>query len=130
MLFAPAPAPSVLIVDDEWFNRDLLRIPLELRGYQVTEAEDGEQAMEVLQTQTFNLLILDLQMPHLNGVDVLRRVRKMPAHDKMYIAINTANPIMVTEEVQTEADFILYKPLALQEFLLLIDRLQSQVRVV
>ncbi len=129
MLFSPAPAPAVFIVDDEWFNRDLLRIPLELRGYQVMEAENGEQALEVLQTQSFNLLILDLQMPRMNGLDVLRRVRQMPMHDQMYIAINTANPTMVTDEVQEQADFILFKPLALQEFLLLIDRLQSQSRV-
>ncbi len=129
MLFSPAPAPAVLIVDDEWFNRDLLRIPLELKGYQVTEAEDGVRALEVLQNQSFNLLILDLQMPNLNGVDVLKRVRQMPMHDHMYIAINTANPIMVTEEVQAQADFVLLKPLALQEFLLLIERLQCHERI-
>ena len=129
MLSSPMPAPSVLIVDDEWCNRDLLRIPLEARGYEVAEAENGAQAMEVLQTQSFTLLILDLQMPKLNGLEVLKKVRQMPMHDQMYIAVNTANPVMATDEVQAEADFVLQKPLALQEFLRLIDRLQTQVRV-
>ncbi len=129
MLSSPMPSPSVLIVDDEWCNRDLLRIPLEARGYEVAEAENGAQAMEVLQTQSFTLLILDLQMPKLNGLEVLKKVRQMPMHDQMYIAVNTANPVMATDEVQAEADFVLQKPLALQEFLRLIDRLQTQVRV-
>jgi CheY-like chemotaxis protein len=71
---------SALIVDDNWFNRDIFRIALQTADYTIREAEDGQQCLDILEHEAFHLLVLDLQMPGLDGRGVLRQVRTMPKH--------------------------------------------------
>ena len=116
---------SVFLVDDESSNREILRIPLERAGCRVTEAEDGRQALDVLRYETFDLLILDLQMPIMDGREVFERVREMPMHSDMHIVILTANPSMVNDTIRDQADAVVLKPINLREFLQLLQRLTS-----
>lgn len=115
--------PTALIVDDNYYNRDLCRLVLEYVGYQVTELESGVQALALLAEQTFDLLILDLAMPELNGVAVLRELKH---RDSMPVIVMTANPHMATGEVEENADFVLYKPIDVIEFTSLIGRLSQR----
>jgi signal transduction histidine kinase len=83
---APVPRPAappvergsirLLVVDDNELNRDMLSRRLGSRGYAVELAEDGERALARLEEQTFDLVLLDVMMPGLSGIDVLRRVRQ------------------------------------------------------
>ncbi|MCA9719615.1 MAG: sigma-54-dependent Fis family transcriptional regulator, partial [Myxococcales bacterium] len=70
-----APAASVLVVDDEEGVRSFLAEALELSGYDVAEAEDGQAALEALSRRSFHVLITDLTMPRVDGMTLLRRVR-------------------------------------------------------
>ncbi len=70
---APLP-PIALIVDDDRFVRESLREILELEGYHTLEAEDGKTALEVLGAGRVDLLLLDLELPRVSGIEVLRRV--------------------------------------------------------
>ena len=70
------PAPALLLVDDEELNRDMLGRRLELHGYRVTLAEDGGSALEWSGSESFDLVLLDVMMPDLNGFQVLSRVRE------------------------------------------------------
>lgn len=70
----------VLVVDDNEINRDLLSRQLGRRGHAVVEAEDGLEAMELLEKQEFDLVLLDVMMPKMNGFEVLQRVK---ASDKL-----------------------------------------------
>jgi len=110
------PSYSALIVDDNWFNRDIFRIALESAGYVVTETDSGGDGMNILRQQTFNLLILDLQMPTVDGKTVLRAVRAEPMHKKMHVVVVTANAHMATSDVDALADHVLYKPINVIEF--------------
>ena len=65
----------ILVVDDIESNRDLLARRLETDGHRVTVAADGEQALEILKEQEFDLVLLDLMMPGLSGFDVLQRLK-------------------------------------------------------
>ena len=65
----------VLVVDDDEFIRDLLSSWLELRGYQVASAKNGHEALEQRQQTRFDLILLDIMMPGLNGYDVLKQLR-------------------------------------------------------
>lgn len=67
---------TVLIADDEPEIRDLLRLYLENEHYQVIEAEDGQQALDLLRRQKPNLCILDIMMPKMDGFHVLQEIRK------------------------------------------------------
>lgn len=69
-------AYKILIADDEPEIRDLLRLYLEKDGYEVTEAEDGAQALACLKREKINLAILDIMMPGIDGYRVLRNIRE------------------------------------------------------
>jgi adenylate cyclase len=66
----------VLVVDDEEQNRTLLRDPLEARGYEVEEAENGMQALQMIARHPPDVILLDLMMPQMDGLEVCRRLRK------------------------------------------------------
>ncbi len=69
--------PTVLVVDDDQdHNRALAKI-FERAGYRVSTAEDGQEALTILTERTYDLIITDLKMPHMNGLDLLRSIRAM-----------------------------------------------------
>jgi signal transduction histidine kinase/CheY-like chemotaxis protein len=67
---------TVLVVEDNKYNRRLLEDVLTSWGQQVTLAEDGRQALQLMEEQTFDLVLLDLRMPGIDGIEVARRVRR------------------------------------------------------
>ena len=80
--------PTVLVVDDDQdHNRALAKI-FERAGYRVRTAEDGREALMVLTERPYDLIITDLKMPHMNGLDLLRSIRAMSAD--MPVVILTA----------------------------------------
>lgn len=70
------PETRVLVVDDESPLRDFVRRNLEVRGYRVNTASNGLEALAAFQTHPFDLVILDLMMPHLDGLETTRRIRE------------------------------------------------------
>jgi two-component system, NtrC family, response regulator PilR len=68
--------PRILVVDDEESIREFLEIMLKKEGYEVTIAEDGAKAKEVLSKKTFDMVISDLQMPNVTGIELLKYVKE------------------------------------------------------
>lgn len=66
----------ILVVDDEESIREFLNIMLRKEGYDVTCVEDGQQAMDILKKKSFEMIISDLQMPHVTGLELLKFVRE------------------------------------------------------
>ena len=67
--------PRILIVDDSAMIRNVLTKQLEVYGAEVTQAEDGEQGWEEAVRDDFDLIIADVEMPRLNGIDLCRRLK-------------------------------------------------------
>jgi len=85
------PLPGrVLVVDDERLNRTLLRSLLQAAGYQVSEAEDGEQALAQVGAEVPDVILLDVMMPGLDGYAVCRRLKADQATAHLPILIVTA----------------------------------------
>jgi two-component system chemotaxis response regulator CheY len=84
---APARIRTVLTVDDSFAMRDILRAALTAAGFTVLQAEDGEAALALLETRAVDLIITDLNMPRLDGIGVIERVRRSGPH--------AATPILV-----------------------------------
>ena len=79
--------PRVLVVDDEKSLRDFVRRNLEARGYKVSVASNGLEAMAVFNNEDIELVILDVMMPHMDGLETTRRIRES---SKVPIIILTA----------------------------------------
>jgi two-component system, OmpR family, response regulator len=70
------PAPLVLAVDDELHIRELLRLGLEVQGFRVTEAATGQEALDAVERERPDLVVLDVMLPDLDGFEVARRLRR------------------------------------------------------
>lgn len=80
----------ILIVEDDEGVRALEAVTLELAGYNVTEAATGEEGLEALRKRSFDLVLLDLMMPGIDGYEVLKRLREMPNRSGIPVIIVTA----------------------------------------
>jgi two-component system response regulator AtoC len=102
----------ILVVDDEPGIRSFLREALEDMGYTVVEAGDGQQAIDLLDKEHFHLLLTDLKMPRLDGMNLVRKVRsELP---DMEILVLTAHGTVdsAVEAMKLGAHDYLQKPLA------------------
>jgi class 3 adenylate cyclase len=120
--------PRILIVDDNETNRDILRTRLGPHGYELLEAADGEEAIAAAREHSPDLILLDVMMPKIDGIEVCRRIKA--DSDLPFIAI-----ILVTAKADTKdvvagleagADEYLTKPL---DQAALVARVKSMLRV-
>jgi CheY-like chemotaxis protein len=81
---------KILIVDDEAPIRALMRATLSMAGHQVVEAAGGEEAIEKIKKQSFDLIVLDIMMPVTDGYEVLERVRAIPSRGHIPVVVVTA----------------------------------------
>ncbi|HEY6447154.1 MAG TPA: response regulator [Acidobacteriaceae bacterium] len=100
--------PLILIADDRPSSRELLRTVLERAGYEVVEAEDGEAALEQAHTHHPDLILLDLQMPRLDGYGVMERLRNDPGYALPPVLALTASAMRGDREKILAAGFTEY----------------------
>jgi len=81
--------PTILVVEDNDETSFLLRTVLRRKGYAVMEAWDGKQAVEIAETEELDLILLDLQLPRLNGLGVIHRMRQNVRLENVPIVIIT-----------------------------------------
>jgi CheY-like chemotaxis protein len=93
----------ILLAEDEPTNRDVARWLLEDRGLVVDLAEDGLQAVDLAGQTRYALILMDMQMPNLNGVDATRAIRALPGHERTPILAMTANAFAEDRQVCLEA---------------------------
>ncbi|HSF31295.1 MAG TPA: adenylate/guanylate cyclase domain-containing protein [Candidatus Tectomicrobia bacterium] len=117
---------SLLVVDDQESNRDMLSRRLERRGYRVTVAEDGRQAIELITTQTFDLVLLDIMMPGISGLEVLRVLRARYSATDLPVIMATVKDQSsdVVEALHLGANDYVTKPF---DFPVVLARLQTQL---
>lgn len=84
------PRPRLLVVDDVFDNRDILTRRLTRRGFEVTEATGGIEALEKLAREQFDLVLLDVMMPDLSGTEVLKRIRETHSPLELPVIMVTA----------------------------------------
>src|SRR5437763_1265767 len=111
----PDHSPRILLVDDEQSIQTLLSYPLRKEGYDVVQATDGRQALDRFDEQAFDLVVLDLMLPKLDGLEVCRRLRSRSA---VPIIMLTAKAEEIDKVVGLElgADDYITKPFSMREF--------------
>jgi adenylate cyclase len=117
---------SLLVVDDNEMNRDMLSRRLKAKGYAVDVAEDGQRALDKIGTGGFDLVLLDVMMPGLSGIDVLKRVRTTTAAAELPIIMATAKTQSedIVEALKAGANDYVTKPL---DFPVVLARVQGQL---
>ena len=118
--------PSVLIVDDDPFIRRLIATTLEdVAGFELAEAADGREAMEVAARENPTLVFLDIDMPEIDGLEACRRMRAQPSTSDATIVMLTAAAGDVAERDAegAGADLFLTKPFSPLELLRLVHDL-------
>lgn len=115
---------TILVVDDNEANLRLINAVLKTRGYQLMEATSGEAALETVTTMQPALVLMDVQMPGLSGIDVARTIRAMPALADLPLIAITAMAMRGDREVILAAGFndYLAKPYKMGELLSLVAR--------
>ena len=101
---------KVLLVEDNLVNMKLLQATLEPRGYILVTATDGEEALEKACKENPDLIIMDIQLPKLSGIEVVKRLRQMPDFKRIPIIALTAYAMKGDEERLIEAGFDVYLP--------------------
>lgn len=110
--------PTVLVAEDSTDTRIMLKRAFELKGYRVFEAEDGAQALEIARRFRPSLIVIDLNMPVLDGLETVRSFRKFEGNgDHIPIVAITAYDVYGMEEaaLETGCNSYLSKPLDLAE---------------
>lgn len=114
---------SILLVEDEENLHDSLKLNLELEGYEVTSAFEGNAALKALQGEYFDLVILDIMLPELDGITVLETMR-VKSNETPVLILSAKNSS--TDRVlglKKGADDYLTKPFNLEELLLRVQKL-------
>lgn len=99
----------VLVIDDEWNMRNLLRIYLLKQGFKVSEANNGHEALMRTQAESFDLIILDIMMPDMDGWEVCRRIRQTNQTPILMLTARTETKDKV-QGLMMGADDYLVKP--------------------
>jgi two-component system alkaline phosphatase synthesis response regulator PhoP len=115
--------PSILLVEDEENLHEALKLNLELEGYEVTSAYNGASALKAVQSEYFDLIILDVMLPEVDGINVTETIRLQ----------NIEVPILILSAKNTSADRVLglkkgaddylTKPFNLEELILRVQKL-------
>ncbi len=118
---------TVLVVEDNPVNLKLVRALLEIGKYNVTTAEDGEGALKVLLEHTPDLILMDIQLPDMDGIEVTKRIKSDPRLRCIPVVALTAY-VMEEEKrrICSVCDGYIPKPIDTREFLSIISKFFPQ----
>jgi class 3 adenylate cyclase/CheY-like chemotaxis protein len=133
---ALAGKPTLLVVDDNDLNREVLARYFDMRGYVVLGAEDGRQALEMVEQHPIDLVLLDIMMPEVSGLEVLKELRRRRSRGELPVIMVTAKDQAedVVEALNLGANDYIVKPLdftivhARAETQLSLKRAMSEIR--
>ncbi len=117
---------KLLIVDDEDALRTLVKTELQTRGFDTDDAENGEIALDKLNAQHYNLVVLDIRMPGMDGLEVLRHIRQHDLADKVIMLTGVDELKIARETLQLGANDFLTKPNGIKNLFACIERVLKE----
>ena len=116
----------ILVIDDEASIRSSLQGILEDEGYDVQTVETGEKGLDLLKRQNFGLILLDIWLPEMSGMDVLVQVKSMEEHPQIVVISGHGNVEMAVKATKLGAFDFLEKPLSLEKVVLTVNNALRQ----
>ncbi len=119
---------TILVVDDEQMNRMSTKFILEKAGYEVVCAESGEEGIRLLEELSVDLLLLDVEMPDMSGLDTLRKIRGIPAFRELRVSFLTASGSSddMSEAVHLGAKGFIKKPCRPEELIAAVEEASKE----
>jgi len=108
--------PKIMVVDDEAGLRDTLSETLSGKGFDVTSAKDGMESLRYMRTTKYDLIVTDINMPHLNGIELLKKMKKAGRKEKVVVMTGSAVELSDFNEMPL-VYFQLQKPFKMDDFL-------------
>jgi CheY-like chemotaxis protein len=112
---AEAMLPSILITDDDRDFRETLRGVFEPLGFRTLLAGDGDEALDIVRREDVHLLLLDMHMPRLTGLETLRLVKQFKSRLPCILLSANADAILVEQAMRADAFSFLSKPVTRQK---------------
>jgi CheY-like chemotaxis protein len=115
---------KILIVEDDDDSREMLAFLLAGRGYHISCAEDGQTALSLLQSESPELIITDISMPGMDGIDLIKRLRQQRQWQSIPILVMSAfRSGMVSQAMEAGANAATSKPLEIEKLFEMIHQL-------
>ena len=121
---------QILLIDDESHNREALSLLLANAGYQVQTAESGEEALEILQKTPFEIVITDLFLPGVNGIDILKRVKEDSPYTNVILITGNASAETAVEAMKEGAFDYITKPFNFEKLKIQVAKALEKSRLV
>jgi DNA-binding NtrC family response regulator len=112
---------SLLIVDDEIDFLDTISLRMEMRGFGVTKAPDGTRALELASAMKFDVVILDLKMPGIDGQEVLEKIKKINKDTEVIIFTAHGSEDVAERTLEEGAFCFITKPIDIDKLVSIID---------
>jgi DNA-binding NtrC family response regulator len=116
------PKTKVLIIDDDESMLELAEFHLQAQGYEAARAETGEEGLKLAEGQHFDVILTDLQLPDLGGIDVVKRLKEIAPESEIIMISGHGSVSKAVEATKAGAFYFVEKPVEFEELMLLIEK--------
>jgi DNA-binding NtrC family response regulator len=120
---------TIMVVDDDVALADGLADVLDAKGYNVSVANDGFKALELVNQHILDIALMDIRMPQMNGVETFRRIKAIRPQMKVIMMTAYSAENLVDEAMQEGAKEVINKPINLDRLIALIEAIDSKAKV-
>ena len=122
-------ANNALVIDDDKTTLDLLTFQLESEGFKVTTAENGLKGVELIKNNDFDVILTDLQLPDINGLEMVRRTKELSPHNEIIVVTGNDSTENAVEAIQLGARDYIVKPVDFDKlFVAIRNAVESKVQ--
>jgi signal transduction histidine kinase/CheY-like chemotaxis protein len=122
-------SPKILVVDDEQCVRELLAEVLEVEGYEVTLAENGNEALRLFEQQNFQAIFTDVGMPDMSGWELARAIRDQDGKIPLAVITGWGDAVGSTEQEEAKVDWVVTKPFSISRIAEIAMEISSRNRI-
>ena len=118
---------KLLVIDDEASTRDLLKLSLEMEGYTVFVAEDGPKGLEIFARENPSVVLTDIKMPGMDGIEVLRRIKEQSPDAEVIVITGHGEMTLAIEALKLEASDFISKPVSDESLNIALRRAEEKI---
>lgn len=118
------PIPKILVIEDEELIRKVIDFRLKKEGYEVYQAKDGGEALELINKHRFDVILVDIMIPYVGGLEITQKVKSNPQTASTQIIVVSANGLenVILEAFALGADDFITKPFNLPELMMRVKK--------